>query len=243
MSCAANNVKAYKFNTRGSPFWMSRHNDCYLLKKSLMEKNTRESEDNKLTEEWNSRRGTAAAVVCGAGESRLNGSAGSPLIVETLCCLLRACDFLNREKKYRQQTGEEWSGRAVYCQPALSRITGESSVISSVKDVHPSLVTKGPPRRSVIFVIAVCYIRSVLNKVMSFRAKKPSLTLNLGTNGLKVASEPPPMTGQAGCLQGQDRLNGHHPSSSHTRRCLISLFCDNRCTRYTTPLANARFCV
>ncbi|KAG8279981.1 hypothetical protein J6590_092521 [Homalodisca vitripennis] len=30
------------------------------------------------------------------------------------------------------------------------------------------------------------------------RAKKPSLTLNLGTNGLKVTSEPPPMAGQAG---------------------------------------------
>ncbi|KAG8315957.1 hypothetical protein J6590_061381 [Homalodisca vitripennis] len=34
--------------------------------------------------------------------------------------------------------------------------------------------------------------------------KKSSLTLNLGTNGLKVTSEPPPMAGQAGCLQGQD---------------------------------------
>ncbi|KAG8287386.1 hypothetical protein J6590_038994 [Homalodisca vitripennis] len=29
------------------------------------------------------------------------------------------------------------------------------------------------------------------------RAKKPSLTLNLGTNGLMVTSEPPPMAGQA----------------------------------------------
>ncbi|KAG8274353.1 hypothetical protein J6590_004379 [Homalodisca vitripennis] len=36
-------------------------------------------------------------------------------------------------------------------------------------------------------------------------AEKPSLTLSLGTNGLKVTSEPPPMAGQAGCLQGQDR--------------------------------------
>ncbi|KAG8292381.1 hypothetical protein J6590_041488, partial [Homalodisca vitripennis] len=37
-------------------------------------------------------------------------------------------------------------------------------------------------------------------------AKKPFVTLNLGTNGLKVTSGPPPMAGQAGCLQGQDRL-------------------------------------
>ncbi|KAG8290680.1 hypothetical protein J6590_077829 [Homalodisca vitripennis] len=30
------------------------------------------------------------------------------------------------------------------------------------------------------------------------RAKKPSLTLNLGTNGFKVTSEPPTMAEQAG---------------------------------------------
>ncbi|KAG8244133.1 hypothetical protein J6590_029491 [Homalodisca vitripennis] len=34
---------------------------------------------------------------------------------------------------------------------------------------------------------------------------RPSLTLNLGTNDLEVTSEPPPMAGQAGCFQGQDR--------------------------------------
>ncbi|KAG8269172.1 hypothetical protein J6590_004467 [Homalodisca vitripennis] len=50
------------------------------------------------------------------------------------------------------------------------------------------------------------------------RAKKPSLTHNLGTNGLKVTSEPPPMAGQAGRLQGQDRLAVTCPSSSHARR-------------------------
>ncbi|KAG8337123.1 hypothetical protein J6590_031101 [Homalodisca vitripennis] len=50
------------------------------------------------------------------------------------------------------------------------------------------------------------------------RAKKPSLTLNLGTNGLKVTSEPPPMAGQAGRLQGQDRSAVTCPSSSHARR-------------------------
>ncbi|KAG8336558.1 hypothetical protein J6590_042075 [Homalodisca vitripennis] len=67
-------------------------------------------------------------------------------------------------------------------------------------------------------------------------AKNPSLTLNLGTNGLKVTSGPPPMAGQVGCLQGQDRSAVTHPSSSHARRCLIWLSCDNRCTRYTAPL-------
>ncbi|KAG8328433.1 hypothetical protein J6590_001102 [Homalodisca vitripennis] len=60
--------------------------------------------------------------------------------------------------------------------------------------------------------------------------KKPSLTLNLGTNGLKVTSQPPPMVGQASCMQGQDRSAVTHLSSSHARHCLIRLSCDNRCT-------------
>ncbi|KAG8291789.1 hypothetical protein J6590_052754 [Homalodisca vitripennis] len=68
------------------------------------------------------------------------------------------------------------------------------------------------------------------------RAKKPSLTLNLGTNGLKVTSELS-VAGQAGCMQGQDRLAITQPSSSHARRCLMWLSCDNCCTRYTAPLA------
>ncbi|KAG8262083.1 hypothetical protein J6590_060528 [Homalodisca vitripennis] len=67
-------------------------------------------------------------------------------------------------------------------------------------------------------------------------AKKPSLTLNLGTNGLKVTSEPPPMAGQAGRLQGQNRSAVTYPSSGHARRCLIWLSCDNRRTQYTAPL-------
>ncbi|KAG8305330.1 hypothetical protein J6590_072036 [Homalodisca vitripennis] len=41
------------------------------------------------------------------------------------------------------------------------------------------------------------------------------------------------MTGQAGCLQGQDRLAVTHPSSSHVQRCLIWLSCYNSCARYT----------
>ncbi|KAG8255792.1 hypothetical protein J6590_084474 [Homalodisca vitripennis] len=64
------------------------------------------------------------------------------------------------------------------------------------------------------------------------RAKKPSLTLNLGTNGLKVTSEPPPMAGQAGRMQGQDRSAVTCLSSSHARRCLFWLSCDNRRTMY-----------
>ncbi|KAG8331704.1 hypothetical protein J6590_035661 [Homalodisca vitripennis] len=61
---------------------------------------------------------------------------------------------------------------------------------------------------------------------------------NLETNGLQVTSEPPPMAGQAGCLQGQDRSAATHRRSNHGRRCLIRLSCDNRCTHYTAPLAN-----
>ncbi|KAG8240819.1 hypothetical protein J6590_101393, partial [Homalodisca vitripennis] len=73
------------------------------------------------------------------------------------------------------------------------------------------------------------------------RAKKPSLTLNLGTNGLKVTYEPPPIVGQAGCLQGLDLSAVTHPSSSHARRCLIQLSWDNCCTRYTAPLTSGSF--
>ncbi|KAG8336542.1 hypothetical protein J6590_042059 [Homalodisca vitripennis] len=57
-------------------------------------------------------------------------------------------------------------------------------------------------------------------------SKRTSLTRNLGTNGLKVTSEPPPMAGQASCLEGQDRSAVTHPSRSHTRRCLIWLSLD-----------------
>ncbi|KAG8301452.1 hypothetical protein J6590_053525 [Homalodisca vitripennis] len=65
--------------------------------------------------------------------------------------------------------------------------------------------------------------------------ENPSITLILGTNDLKVTSEPPPVAGEVVCLQGQDR-SAVHPSSSHARRCLIWLSRDNRRTRYTTPL-------
>ncbi|KAG8314265.1 hypothetical protein J6590_096709 [Homalodisca vitripennis] len=68
------------------------------------------------------------------------------------------------------------------------------------------------------------------------KAKRPSLTLNLGTNGLKVTSEPPPTAVQAGCLQGQNRSEVTYLNSSHARRCLIRLSCDNHCTRYTAKL-------
>ncbi|KAG8326306.1 hypothetical protein J6590_046578 [Homalodisca vitripennis] len=45
------------------------------------------------------------------------------------------------------------------------------------------------------------------------------------------------MAGQAGCLQGQDRSAVTHSSSSHARRSLFRLSCDNSRTRYTLPLA------
>ncbi|KAG8300238.1 hypothetical protein J6590_080667 [Homalodisca vitripennis] len=76
--------------------------------------------------------------------------------------------------------------------------------------------------------------RKLYKPYISFLAK-PSLTINLGINDLKVTSEPPPMTGQVDCSQGQDRSAVTHPSSSHARRYVIYLSCDNRCTRYTTP--------
>lgn len=36
--------------------------------------------------------------------------------------------------------------------------------------------------------------------------EKPSLTFNLGTNGLKVTSGPPLVSGRAGCMQGLVRF-------------------------------------
>ncbi|KAG8302376.1 hypothetical protein J6590_034689 [Homalodisca vitripennis] len=54
-------------------------------------------------------------------------------------------------------------------------------------------------------------------------------------NVMHKTSEPTPMAGQAGCLQGQDRSAVTHPSSSHARRCLTQLSRDNRRTRYTAP--------
>ncbi|KAG8317332.1 hypothetical protein J6590_029905 [Homalodisca vitripennis] len=70
--------------------------------------------------------------------------------------------------------------------------------------------------------------RLLIRSRSEVRAKKTSLTLNLGTNGLKVTSEPPPKAEQADCLQVQDRSAVTHPSSSHAQRCLIWLSCDNR---------------
>ncbi|KAG8317352.1 hypothetical protein J6590_029925 [Homalodisca vitripennis] len=58
------------------------------------------------------------------------------------------------------------------------------------------------------------------------RAKKPSLTLNPGTNGLKVTSEPPPTAEQAGCLHGQGRstlLDLDNNVPRHTRIHSIAL--------------------
>ncbi|KAG8248672.1 hypothetical protein J6590_035440 [Homalodisca vitripennis] len=56
------------------------------------------------------------------------------------------------------------------------------------------------------------------SRTSSLPAKKPSLTRDLGTNGLKVSSEPPPMAGQAD--QGRDR---GHPSKQQARSTLFEL--------------------
>ncbi|KAG8283764.1 hypothetical protein J6590_011135 [Homalodisca vitripennis] len=68
------------------------------------------------------------------------------------------------------------------------------------------------------------------------RAEKPTLTLNVRVNGLKVTSETPPMAGQADCLQGHDRSAATHPSSSHARPCLIWLSRHNRRAAVPTAL-------
>ncbi|KAG8293759.1 hypothetical protein J6590_010746 [Homalodisca vitripennis] len=59
----------------------------------------------------------------------------------------------------------------------------------------------------------------------SLGASKPSLTLNLGTKGLKVTSEPPPIVWQTGCLQG------------HAQRLLIQAagMLDSKFEIYTQP--------
>ncbi|KAG8254201.1 hypothetical protein J6590_011894 [Homalodisca vitripennis] len=59
-----------------------------------------------------------------------------------------------------------------------------------------------------------------LNDETLNQKSKPSQKHYLGTNGLKVTSEPPPIAGQADGLQGQDRSTVTYPSSSHSRRCL-----------------------
>ncbi|KAG8319866.1 hypothetical protein J6590_082499 [Homalodisca vitripennis] len=88
-------------------------------------------------------------------------------------------------------------------------------------------------------------IQHIVRIILSgeIRVKNPSLPLNLRTNGLKLTSEPPPIAGQAGCSQGQDRPSVTHPSSGHALRCLNGLSCDNSCARYTTQLENLHWCV
>ncbi|KAG8321188.1 hypothetical protein J6590_051463 [Homalodisca vitripennis] len=83
-------------------------------------------------------------------------------------------------------------------------------------------------------------VYSTTASVGEVKVKKPSLTINLETNVLKMTSEPPPTTGQADRLHGKDISAGTHPSSSHARRCLIFLSRDNRRNHYTAPLV--QFC-
>ncbi|KAG8275818.1 hypothetical protein J6590_078567 [Homalodisca vitripennis] len=104
--------------------------------------------------------------------------------------------------------------------------------VSNTGDTMPYIRVNGHRTLYATFLVKECYILPG-----EVRAKKPSPTLNLGTNGLKVTSEPPIMARQAGFLQGQDRSAVTQPSSSHARCRLIQLSSDNHCTRYTTPLA------
>ncbi|KAG8336890.1 Vesicle-mediated ER to Golgi transport protein [Homalodisca vitripennis] len=64
---------------------------------------------------------------------------------------------------------------------------------------------------------------------------KPSLKIRLNDVRLETKT-----FDSVCCLQGQDRSAVTHSSSSHARRCLILLSRDNRCTRYTAPLATTR---
>ncbi|KAG8322824.1 hypothetical protein J6590_015814 [Homalodisca vitripennis] len=65
------------------------------------------------------------------------------------------------------------------------------------------------------------YPRDPNEKILPGEVKKHSLTLNLGTNGLKLPCEPPPMIGQAVCLKVQDRSMVIHPRTSQAQGCLI----------------------
>ncbi|KAG8284192.1 hypothetical protein J6590_003888 [Homalodisca vitripennis] len=69
------------------------------------------------------------------------------------------------------------------------------------RDLYPDLSLAGRVRyhyttEPFIFTIHLFCIWPFIPREV--RAKKPSLTLNLGTNALEVTSEPPPMAGQAG---------------------------------------------
>ncbi|KAG8337017.1 hypothetical protein J6590_034105 [Homalodisca vitripennis] len=63
----------------------------------------------------------------------------------------------------------------------------------------------------VIYLLASSLTRDPFGREV--RANKPSLTLDLASNGLKVTSEPPPMAGQVSCLQGEDRSPFTHPAA------------------------------
>ncbi|KAG8253506.1 hypothetical protein J6590_033881 [Homalodisca vitripennis] len=52
----------------------------------------------------------------------------------------------------------------------------------------------------------------------------------------EVRGNTQPGSWKVGFLQGHDRLAVTHPGSRHGRRCLTRLSCDNRCTRWATPL-------
>ncbi|KAG8295032.1 hypothetical protein J6590_089703 [Homalodisca vitripennis] len=58
---------------------------------------------------------------------------------------------------------------------------------------------------------------SIVYQVSRNFAKADKLSLSLGTNGVKVTSEPPPTTGQPGCSRGHDRSAILHASTTNGR--------------------------
>ncbi|KAG8324410.1 hypothetical protein J6590_092936 [Homalodisca vitripennis] len=66
------------------------------------------------------------------------------------------------------------------------------------REIH---FVRGPSHRMINPTRGIRALKSTRDEIREFRAKKPSLTLNLGSNGLKVTSVPQSTAGQAGCLQ------------------------------------------
>ncbi|KAG8245222.1 hypothetical protein J6590_005531 [Homalodisca vitripennis] len=63
-------------------------------------------------------------------------------------------------------------------------------------------------------------------------AKKPSLKLRIGTNGLEVTSDQPPMAEQAGRLQGQDHSASKLRDNPGGIRKRVRLTADMFCNGY-----------
>ncbi|KAG8307476.1 hypothetical protein J6590_020606 [Homalodisca vitripennis] len=68
------------------------------------------------------------------------------------------------------------------------------------------------------------------------RAKKTSVTLNQGTNSLKLTSLLPPMNGLAGALLAWIGSHSGHPSKQQPRFILLDSYCDNCLAQYAASL-------